>query len=272
METLLSIQNLHTTIVDGPQPIRAVDGVNLEIGRGEILCLVGESGCGKTMLALSIGRLLPAAARITEGRVLFQGIDLLSLRAEDLQKIRGGKIAYIFQDPMSALNPVMTIGDQLAETVQLHKNLAGEALTDRITELLAEVQIPLPKERLRQYPHQLSGGMRQRVMIAIALAGSPALLIADEPTTALDVTTQEEILSLIRNLQKRLRMSVLLITHDLAAVAPISDRTAVMRAGRIVETGTTADLLKRPSHPYTESLLACIPRIGAGRAGAWRNP
>ena len=265
MNALLSIRNLHTTIFDGEPPVKAVDGVSLDIERGEMIALAGESGCGKSMLALSIGQLLPPAAKITRGEIFFQGTDLSKLTQTRLAAFRGGKIAYVFQDPMGALNPVITIGSQLAETVQLHRKLSGQALEDRCLELLKQVRMPLPEERLNQYPHQLSGGMRQRVMIAMALAGSPSLLVADEPTTALDVTTQAEILDLIRNLQIRLRMSVLMITHDLGAVAPFSDRTAIMYAGRIVEIARTKELLTHALHPYTQALLKCIPRVGAGR-------
>ncbi len=265
MNELLSIRNLHTTIFDGEPPVKAVDGVSLDIERGEMLALAGESGCGKSMLALSIGQLLPTAAKITRGEIFFQGTDLSKLTEARLCAFRGDKIAYIFQDPLGALNPVITIGGQLAETVQLHRKLSGQALENRCLELLKQVRMPLPEERLNQYPHQLSGGMRQRVMIAMALAGSPSLLIADEPTTALDITTQAEILDLIRDLQTRLRMSVLLITHDLGTVAPFSDRIAVMYAGRIVEIARTKELLTHALHPYTQALLRCIPHVGAGR-------
>ncbi len=262
---LLSIQNLRTQIFDGDPPVKAVDGVDLDIQPGEILALVGESGCGKTILALSIGRLLPPRARIVSGQIFFQGTDLIPLDQERLRRLRGKGIGYIFQDPMSSLNPVLSIGQQLIETIRLHQGLAGEAARARAEELLWQVQIPLPRERMRQYPHQLSGGMRQRTMIAMALSGHPALLIADEPTTALDVTTQQEILSLLGNLKVTLGMSILLITHDLMSVAAAADRIAVMYAGRIVELSPKKQLQEKGSHPYTQALLACFPKMGQGR-------
>ncbi len=278
MTPLLSIQGLRTYIYPSPHPlpsgerervrghpVKAVDGVDLEIRPKETLALVGESGCGKTMLALSIGRLLPPLARIVSGRARFQGTDLTSLGEEQLRSIRGGEIAYIFQDPMTALNPVMSVGEQLREAIELHQNLHGKEAWLKGIQLLFQVQIPLPQERIRQYPHQLSGGMRQRVMIAIALAGNPKLLIADEPTTALDVTTQHEILALLKELKEHRGMGVLLITHDLGAVAPHSDRIAVMYAGRIVEVAKTQEFYRNPSHPYAQQLLNCLPKIGQGR-------
>ena len=265
---LLSIRNLKTFIEPltgtGP-PVKAVDGVDLEIEEGETFALVGESGCGKTMLALSIGQLLPPGGRIVEGQILFEQTDLVRLTGEQLRPLRGGKIAYIFQDPMSALNPVMSIREQILEAILLHRRLSGPPAEDLAMELLRQVQIPDPERRLRQYPHELSGGLRQRVMIAMALSGKPALLIADEPTTALDVTTQQEILSLLKVLQKTFRMGILLITHDLSAVASVSDRTAVMYAGRIVEVVPTPELYRNPSHPYSQALLGCLPKVGKGR-------
>ena len=268
MTPLLSIRDLKThidTVPDRSHPVRAVDGVSLDLLEGEMLCLVGESGCGKTMLALSIGRLLPKGARIVTGKIRFRDTELISLTEEQLRTFRGGRIAYIFQDPMSALNPVMTVGEQIVETVRLHEKLGGQACHAKALDLLRQVKIPSPEQRIRQYPHQLSGGMRQRVMIAIALAGRPALLIADEPTTALDVTTQSEILSLLKEIKKEHRMAILLITHDLMSVAPVSDRIAVMYAGRLVEVTGTQQLYRSPSHPYTQALLACLPRVGQGK-------
>ncbi len=265
---LLSIRNLQTFIDASSRlepPVRAVDGVDLEMGPKEILCLVGESGCGKTMLALSIGRLLPPLARIVRGQILFQQQKLTSLSERQLRAIRGRGIAYVFQDPFAALNPVMSIGEQLSESIRLYEPVSTKAASRKAVALLKQVQIPLPEERLRQYPHQLSGGMRQRVLIAMALSGRPALLIADEPTTALDVTTQSEILSLLKQLRNSLGMAILLITHDLMAVAPFSDRLAVMRAGRIVETAETSKLYRNPSHPYTQALLKAIPKVGQGK-------
>lgn len=265
MDPLLSVRQLHTVVLDREPPVKAVDGVDLDLAPGRMLALVGESGCGKTMLALSIGRLLPPAARIVKGQILFEGIDLTHLDEEELRSLRGGKITYIFQDPMSALNPVMSVGEQLVETTRLHEGLAGPAAWARAQELLTQVRIPLPQRRLRQYPHELSGGMRQRLLIAMALAGRPKLLIADEPTTALDVTTQAEILSLFKELQKRFRLAILLITHDLMAVAPCSDEVAVMYAGRIVEVAPTQQFYRTPRHPYAQALLTCLPRVGQGR-------
>ena len=267
MSPLLSIQNLKTFIeTPGKEPpVKAVDGVNLDLFPGELLALVGESGCGKTMLALSIGRLLPPFGKIVQGRIFFEETDLTTLSEEKLCKLRGRRIAYVFQDPFTALNPVLRIGDQLAESLSLHQNLTGKAAWEKAKDLLDQVQIPLAPERLRQYPHQLSGGMLQRVVIAMALAGGPSLLIADEPTTSLDVTTQAEILSLLKRLQKELTMAILLITHDLAAVAPLADRIVVMYAGRIVEEAKTQRLYGFPQHPYTQALLSCIPKVGLGR-------
>ena len=264
--SLLSIQNLRVHFQSGSHPIQAVDGANLEMESGEILALVGESGSGKTTLALSILRLLPAGGRIVSGKIHFEGQELTGLTEEQLRSLRGGKIAAIFQDPMSALNPVMDVQEQRLETILLHRRPAGKpAAVDLAAELLRQAQIPDPQRRLRQYPHELSGGLRQRVMIAMALAGGPALLIADEPTTALDVTTQAEILSLLNGLREKNGMGILLITHDLLSVAPISDRIAVMHAGRIVEIARTPELYKNPRHPYTQSLLDCLPKVGEGR-------
>ncbi len=265
MTPLLSIEELHTTITMAGPPVKAVAGVDLELLKGEILALVGESGCGKTMLALSIGQLLPAPAKITAGSIALEGQELTRLGSKRLRQFRGRKVAYIFQDPMSALNPVLSIGEQLIEALTLHQQLRGHRALERALSLLEQVKIPEPRQRIRQYPHQLSGGMRQRVMIAMALAGRPALLIADEPTTALDVTTQEEILQLLQTLQKELGMSLLLITHDLATVAPIADRVAVMYAGKIVEVTAAATFYEEPSHPYAQALLRCLPEVGKGR-------
>ncbi|MCM8811770.1 MAG: ABC transporter ATP-binding protein [Candidatus Omnitrophica bacterium] len=266
MDAILRLRNVKTQIADRIPPVRAVDGVDLEIAPGQMLALIGESGCGKTILALSIGRLLPPSARVTAGEILFEGDDLLELEEDQLRRIRGKKISYIFQDPMSSLNPVMSIGEQLEEAIRLHQpELDKTARRRTALALLEQVRINVPESRLRQYPHQLSGGMRQRIMIAMALAGKPALLIADEPTTALDVTTQAEIMRILKELQRTRRMAVLLITHDLAGVAPIADRIAVMYAGRIVETAPAAQLYQNPSHPYTQALLGCVPRVGGGK-------
>ena len=263
--SLLSIRGLRTYVLSGEPPVKAVDGIDLDIKTGETVALVGESGCGKTMLALSIGKLLPPHARIVAGQILFQGKDIVSMKSQELRSIRGKKIGYVFQDPMSSLNPVMTIGQQIEEAIRLHGGLSGQAARSKTIELLEQVQIPLPQERIHQYPHQLSGGMRQRAMIAMAISGRPSLLVADEPTTALDVTTQAEILALLKNLKVSFGMAVLLITHDLTAVADAADRIAVMYAGRIVELSTRQQLYKKPVHPYTQALLACLPKVGQGR-------
>ncbi len=263
MTPLLSIRNLRTHIFDEEPPVKAVDGVDLDIGPGEILALVGESGCGKTMLALSIGRLLPPAAQVVSGSIRFEETELTQLAEAQLRSFLGKAIAYLFQDPFTALNPVLSVEEQLCEAIELH--CQGTPAGKLSLELLVRVQIPEPEQRLRQYPHQLSGGMRQRVLLAIALAGTPRLLIADEPTTALDVTTQAEILRLLKDLCRQFGTAILLITHDLAGVATFSDRIAVMYAGRIVETVPTSEFYKNASHPYSQALLACIPKGGEGK-------
>ncbi len=259
---LLSIEGV---AVDLPTPrgnLRAVDHVDLSIGAGRTLGIVGESGCGKTMLSRAILQLLPKKAKLS-GRVMFDGQDLVRLDRERLRKLRGRSLAVVFQDPMTSLNPVLTIGTQLIETLQEHLELDGVAAKMRSVELLAAVGIPAPEQRLTQYPHQLSGGMRQRVAIAIALSCEPKLLIADEPTTALDVTIQAQILDLLAREQRRRHMAMIIITHDLGVVAGRTDEVAVMYAGRVVERAPTLDLFKKMRMPYTEALLAAIPKIDA---------
>jgi peptide/nickel transport system ATP-binding protein len=259
---LLSVENV---AVDLPTPrgnLRAVDRVNLALGPGETLGVVGESGCGKTMLSRAILQLLPKKAKLT-GRVMFDGQDLASIDREALRKLRGRSLAVVFQDPMTSLNPVLTIGTQLIETLQEHLELDLAAAKKRSVELLAAVGIPAPEQRLMQYPHQLSGGMRQRVAIAIALSCEPKLLIADEPTTALDVTIQAQILDLLAREQRRRHMAMILITHDLGVVAGRTDEVAVMYAGRVVERAPTPALFKKMRMPYTEALLAAIPKLDA---------
>ena len=259
---LLSIENI---AVDLPTPrgnLRAVDGVDLRLGGGRTLGIVGESGCGKTMLSRAILQLLPKKAKLS-GRVMFDGRDLISLAPEKLRKLRGRELAVVFQDPMTSLNPVLTIGTQLIETLQEHLELDANTAKKRSVELLAAVGIPAPEQRLMQYPHQLSGGMRQRVAIAIALSCEPKLLIADEPTTALDVTIQAQILDLLAREQRRRQMAMILITHDLGVVAGRTDEVAVMYAGRVVERAPTPALFKKMRMPYTEALLAAIPKIDA---------
>jgi peptide/nickel transport system ATP-binding protein len=240
--------------------LRAVDGVDLALPAGRTLGVVGESGCGKTMLSRAILQLLPKRAKLN-GRVMFNGRDLASLPAEELRRLRGPELAVVFQDPMTSLNPVLTIGTQIIETLQVHLGLDTAKATRRATELLAEVGIPAPAQRLRQYPHQLSGGMRQRVAIAIALSCEPRLLIADEPTTALDVTVQAQILDLLAREQQRRQMAMILITHDLGVVAGRTDEVAVMYAGRVVERAPTPRLFTHMRMPYTEALLAAIPKL-----------
>ncbi|MDI6887898.1 MAG: ABC transporter ATP-binding protein [Candidatus Thermoplasmatota archaeon] len=261
-EPLLKIENLKTHFYTYKGVVRAVDGINLEIKEDEILGLVGESGCGKTVTALSILKLLSSNARIVEGKIIFEGLDIVSLKEERLRNIRGSKIAMIFQEPMSSLNPVYTIGNQLVETVLLHnREYSKKQAREKAIELLKLVKIPLPKKVIDQYPHELSGGMRQRCMIAMALVCKPKLLIADEPTTALDVTTESQILELIKELKSELRHSVLLITHDLGIVAELCDRVAVMYAGKIVECSDVKTIFTAPKHPYTVGLLNAIPKF-----------
>jgi len=261
-QPLLSVEKVSVDLPTARGNLRAVDQVDLKIAPGQTLGIVGESGCGKTMLSRAILQLLPKKAKLT-GRVMFDGQDLTQLDPESLRKLRGRSLAVVFQDPMTSLNPVLTIGNQLIETLQEHLALDGAAARQRSLELLAAVGIPAPEQRLKQYPHQLSGGMRQRVAIAIALSCEPKLLIADEPTTALDVTIQAQILDLLAREQRRRHMTMILITHDLGVVAGRTDETVVMYGGRVVERAPTAVLFKQMLMPYTEALLAAIPRIDA---------
>ncbi len=258
-DSLLQIENLHTRIGDEAKPSRVVDGVDLEIRKGETFALLGESGCGKSMTALSVMRLLPPAGRIVEGSVRLEGEDLLALPEYAMRRVRGGRLAMIFQEPMTSLNPVLTVGIQIAEALRIHDPGAGKKPAQRVVELLDAVGIPAPEQRAREYPHQLSGGMKQRVMIAIALAGQPQLLIADEPTTALDVTIQAQVLDLLRDLQRETGMAILLITHDLGVVAETADRLAVMYAGEIVEVSSKASFFKDARHPYSRKLFQSQP-------------
>jgi oligopeptide/dipeptide ABC transporter ATP-binding protein len=261
---LLTVRDLTTTFATADGAVaRAVDGVSLELERGEMLALVGESGCGKSTLALSLLRLIPEPPGWIDpaARVELDGTDVLQLDGEALRRVRGGGIAFVFQEPGASLNPVLFVGTQVAETVRAHRPLGRRAARMRARELLAAVGLSDPDRRLDQYPHELSGGMQQRVMIAIALAGEPRVLIADEPTTALDVTIQAQILQLLGDLKRRLGLAILFITHDLGVAAGLADRIAVMYAGRIVETGPARELLTQPLHPYTEALLAAVPRL-----------
>jgi len=259
---LLEVKGLKTHFATDDGWLHAVDGVDFEIDRGQTLCLVGESGCGKSVTAMSIMKLLPMPpGRIVAGRILWQGRDLVPLSQQAMQRIRAKEIAYIFQEPMTSLNPVYTVGEQIAEVLRLHEGLNRRAAIARAAEMLALVHIPTPQRRVHDYPHQFSGGMRQRVMIAMALACNPQLLIADEPTTALDVTIQAQILELLNELKQRLGMAVLLITHAMGVVAEVAQRVVVMYAGKVVEEATVEELFANPRHPYTQGLIRSIPRI-----------
>lgn len=258
---VLEVQNLHTQFFTREGVVRAVDGLSFTVGAKETLSIVGESGCGKSVTALSIMRLIPeTSGRIVSGAVHFGGTDLTSLPEAQMRSIRGNRIAMVFQEPMTSLNPVMTIGDQIAESVMIHQGLARAAALERARVMLDLVRIPDAKRRLGDYPHQLSGGMRQRVMIAMALSCNPMVLIADEPTTALDVTIQAQILKLMRELKDRLDAAIILITHDLGVVAETAQRVVIMYAGRKVEEAPVLELFDRPLHPYTRGLMASIPR------------
>jgi oligopeptide transport system ATP-binding protein len=259
---LLEVKGLKTQFFTREGVVHAVDGISYSVDTGKTLGIVGESGCGKSVGALSIMRLIPdPPGKIVEGQIIFEGKDLTTFSERQMQDIRGNQISMIFQDPMTSLNPVLRIGTQLTEGIRLHLGMDKKQAMDRAVELLEAVGLPDPRRRLRDYPHQFSGGMRQRVMIAMALACEPKLLIADEPTTALDVTIQAQILSLLERLQDRFGMSILLITHDLGVVAGVSDDVVVMYAGRIVEQADTVELFGNPQHPYTQALLASIPRL-----------
>jgi len=257
LEVLLEVRDLRVEFQTDAGPVLAVRGVDLEVLAGETVALVGESGCGKSVTALSVMRLL--TGRIAAGEIRFCGRDLATLPEVELRRIRGGQIGMIFQEPMTSLNPVFRVGQQIEEVLALHQNLKPAAARAQALELLQRVGIPSPATRIDQYPHELSGGMKQRVMIAIAIACRPKLLIADEPTTALDVTIQAQIMALLQSLQQELGMAVLLITHDLGVVAHAAQRVNVMYAGKIVEHGSVRDIFKRPAHPYTQALLGALP-------------
>jgi peptide/nickel transport system ATP-binding protein len=263
MAHLLEVRNLQTHFPTRTGLVRAVDGVSFHLDRGELLGLVGESGCGKSMTALSVMRLIAPPGKIVNGEILFDGKDLLKLSESEMREMRGDDIAMIFQDPMTSLNPVFTVGEQIAEAVRLHRKMSRKQARQATIEAMREVAIPDPARRVDDYPHQLSGGMRQRVMIAMALACNPKLLIADEPTTALDVTIQAQILELLDELRKQRELAVLLITHDLGVVAEVADRVAVMYTGRIVEESPVDELFARPKHPYTEGLLRSVPKLSS---------
>jgi len=261
MPELISIKNLNTCFKTTTATLNAVNDVSITINRGNTVALVGESGSGKSMTALSIMRLIPSPGFIKSGQIFLGDKDLLTITEDEMRSIRGRRISMVFQEPMTSLNPVLRIGEQIMEPLMLHINLSRKAASDRAADLLHKVGIPAAGDRLRDYPHQLSGGMRQRVMIAMALACDPELLIADEPTTALDVTIQAQILELIDSLRKTSEMGILLITHDLGIVAERSDYTCVMYAGRIVESAESSELLDNPLHPYTKALIASLPQF-----------
>jgi peptide/nickel transport system ATP-binding protein len=273
-DVLLSVENLRTYFFTRQGLVKAVDGVSFDLVRGETLAIVGESGCGKSITALSLMRLVPdPPGRIVEGsRIALDGTDLLALSESEMRKVRGNDISMIFQEPMTSLNPVMTIGTQIGEVLMLHQGLNKKEAEAKAIDMLRIVKIPSPEQRVREYPHQLSGGMRQRVMIAIALACSPKVLIADEPTTALDVTIQAQILDLIVELQKKLGTAVVLITHDLGVVAETANRVIVMYAGRKVEEASVEDLFENSMHPYTRGLMASIPRLDLIRGVEHQSP
>jgi oligopeptide/dipeptide ABC transporter ATP-binding protein len=261
-DTLLEVHNLKTYFYTEDGVVKAVDGVDLSVGRGEVLGLVGESGCGKSVTSLSIMRLIGIPGKVVEGEIIFEGRNLLELSESEMVHMRGNRMSMIFQQPQSSLNPVFKIGDQVAEVLQIHQNMGKEESWNKAVELLHLVGIPDPESKAHSFPHEVSGGQAQRVMIAMALALNPQLLIADEPTTALDVTIQAQILDLMRDLRTRMDTAVILITHDLGVISEMADRVAVMYAGRIVEQTDIRTLFKRPVHPYTQGLMASIPVLG----------
>ncbi len=262
VDKIIEVKNLKTYFYPPEGVARAVDGVNFHVNRGETLGIVGESGCGKSVTSLSIMQLVPnPPGRIVSGEILFDGSDLLKKRESEMLSIRGSQISMIFQEPMTCLNPVFSIGDQIGEVYQIHQGMSRKKAISKAAEMLKLVGIPMPERRVKEYPHQLSGGMRQRVMIAIALACNPKLLIADEPTTALDVTIQAQILTLMKGLKDRLGMSIIFITHDLGVIAEVAERVIVMYAGQIMEEASSQVLFNNPLHPYTECLLKSVPTV-----------
>ncbi|MGR9545554.1 ABC transporter ATP-binding protein [Priestia megaterium] len=262
MEKMIQIKNLHVQFSTYGGRVQAVRGVSFDLHKGETLAIVGESGCGKSVTSQSIMRLIPTPpGRITSGSILFKGQDLTKLPEKKMRDIRGADISMIFQDPMTALNPTLRVGEQISENIMQHENISKEKAKEKAFEMLELVGIPNPKERLKQYPHEFSGGMRQRIVIAMALVCNPEVLIADEPTTALDVTIQAQILELFKDIQQKTDVSIVLITHDLGIVGQVADRVAVMYAGKIVEIGTRRDIFYTPQHPYTKGLLRSVPRL-----------
>jgi oligopeptide transport system ATP-binding protein len=269
---LLQVENLQTEFRTTAGTVRAVRGVTFQVDRGETVGVVGESGSGKSVTSLSLMRLIPdPPGKITEGSVKLEGVELLTLPRREMQQVRGGKISMIFQDPFSSLNPTMTLGEQVAEAVRAHSKMSRREARNRALELFRAVRMPSPELRLKQYPHQISGGQRQRVMIAIAFSTNPQLLIADEPTTALDVTVQAQIMALMADFQKRTNAAILLITHDLGVVAEMCDRVLVMYAGQIVEEGTAEQIFRAPKHPYTIGLLESLPQLNEERGARLRS-
>lgn len=262
MNTVLEVKNLHVSFSSYGGEVQAVRGVNFSLKKGETLAIVGESGCGKSVTSQSIMQLLPTPpGKIKDGSILYKGKDLTKLQDKEMRKIRGSDISMIFQDPMTALNPTLTIGDQIMEGLRQHHDVTKRIAKEKAIEMLNLVGIPNPEMRLKQYPHQFSGGMRQRIVIAMALICEPEIIIADEPTTALDVTIQAQILDLFREVQKVRQVSIILITHDLGVVAQVADRVAVMYAGKVVEMGNRRDIFYHPQHPYTKGLLNSVPRL-----------
>lgn len=261
MPTVLEIKGLETEIPTRGRVVRPARGLDLSLRGGECLGVAGESGCGKTMLLLSIMRLLPPGARITDGSILFEDKDLVVLSEAEMRSIRGRRIAMVFQEPMTALNPVFTVGSQLVECIRLHQHAGRRAARDQAAELLCDLRIPDPTRRLKQHPHELSGGMRQRVILAIALASEPSVILADEPTSSLDVTVQAQIIALLAGLRPKHQLSLVFVSHDLTLLSQLCDRIAIMYLGRIVEVGTTQEIIENPQHPYTRALLACIPPL-----------
>lgn len=265
METLLSVQDLKTYFYTGNGPIRAVDGISFDLSKGMVFGLVGESGCGKSVTALSIMRILPPSGRTVSGKILFKGEDILIKTEAEMRKIRGGEISMIFQEPIASLNPLFTIGYQIEEAILAHLKIDRKEAKKRVVELLKAVGMPSPEIRAKEYPHQLSGGMCQRAMIAMAIAGEPSLIIADEPTTALDVTIQAQILELLSKIREESGTSMIIITHDLGIIAETADSLAVMYTGRIVESTDTKTLFRDPRHPYTRGLLESLPKEKGGK-------
>ncbi|MCW5322099.1 ABC transporter ATP-binding protein [Verminephrobacter aporrectodeae subsp. tuberculatae] len=270
-QAILRVQDLHVEFKTRRGKALVLNGVDFEINAGETLCVVGESGCGKSMTALALLRLIPSPpGRISGGRVMFHDENLVQVSEARMREVRGNRISMIFQEPMTSLNPVFTVGDQIGESLRLHAGLDANAARARAIEMLQQVGIPAPERRVDEYPHQLSGGMRQRVMIAMALACRPDILIADEPTTALDVTVQAQIFDLLRDLLREKGTAIMLITHDMGAVAEMADRVMVMYAGRVIEQGTPDEVLGNPGHPYTRGLIDCLPKLGSRVASAER--